>query len=107
MKNKSKIILLSIVAFTIVCCKKDAPTDNSKHLKITVLIKNLENPWGMAFLPNGDFLFCERIGNLNLIKKGANERHLLMYRSVVVYEGGLLGLAIDPDFNNNHFIYIY
>ncbi len=64
-------------------------------------------PWGMAFLPNGDFLFCERNGNLNLQKKDASDYNLIMYRTVQASEGGLLGIAIDPDFNNNHYVFIY
>jgi len=92
-------------------CKKDPAiaqqTLAPKHIKISVFIKNLQNPWGMAFLPNGDFLFLERNGNINLLKKGAADYNLIMFRNVQVSEGGLLGLAIDPDFDSNHYIYIY
>ena len=79
----------------------------TKKLKIEVFLKNLGIPWGMAFLPNGDFLFCERAGNINLMKKGSSDYNMIMYRNVIESEGGLLGLAIDPDFNTNHYIFIY
>ncbi len=89
-------------------CKKDPEiTHNGKHLKIEVFVKDLQVPWGMAFLPNNDFLFCERNGEINLKKYGAPDYNLIMFRSVQPSEGGLLGLAIDPLFETNHFIYIY
>lgn len=108
MKNNYKIAFLFIALVAIVSCKRDPPIiTDGKHLKVSVFVKNLQNPWGMAFLPNGDFLFCERPGNLNLLKKGDSTHILIMFRNVLPSEGGLLGLAVDPDFNNNHFIFIY
>src|SRR6218665_336804 len=108
MKNTSVSIFSLLFLFMLVTCKKDPEIVHSgKRLKIEVFIKNLQVPWGMAFLPNGDFLFCERNGELNLKKKYADDYNLIMFRSVVVAEGGLLGLAVDPDYENNHFIYIY
>ncbi len=108
MKNNYNISILFIIFFVVTSCKRDSLIiPSSKHLKISVVAKNLQNPWGMAFLPNGDFLFCERTGNLNLLKKGTADYNLIMFRNVLVSEGGLLGIAIDPDFNTNHYIYIY
>jgi len=103
-------ILFPFLLFLVVCvafysCKKDDPI--TTHIKIKVLFKNLENPWGMAFLPNGDFLFCERGGNINLQKKGSDDYNLIMFRVVQSSEGGMLGIAIDPDFVNNHYVFIY
>lgn len=99
--------LFYFVYFVFSACKKDPSVSSKKQLKIQVLVKNLEVPWGMAFLPNEDFMFCERNGNINLLKKGAKNYNLIMYRNVLVSEGGLLGLAIDPDFKNNRYFYIY
>src|SRR3990172_4102361 len=110
--NKAiRIIFFCIIFFAIATCKKDPAIHQQtyipKHLKISVFIKNLQNPWGMEFLPNGDFLFLERGGNINLLKTDSADYNLIMFRNVQASEGGLLGLAIDPDFNNNHYIYIY
>lgn len=108
MKNHSPFFFLCFFFYAFVSCKKDPEiTDPLKHLKLEVFIKNLQVPWGMAFLPNGDFLFCERNGQLNLKKKDATDYDLIMFRSVQVYEGGLLGLAVDPDFENNNYVFIY
>ncbi len=97
------LLLLSISLFT---CRKDAAIIGKK-LHIKVFVKNLEIPWGMDFLPNGDFIFSERDGKINLLKKGASTYDMVMFRFVEVSEGGLLGIAADPDFSNTQHIYIY
>jgi glucose/arabinose dehydrogenase len=61
----------------------------------------------MRFLPNGDFVFAERNGKISVRRKEGSKPELLMSRNVVESEGGLLGLAVDPDYNTNRFIYIY
>jgi aldose sugar dehydrogenase len=105
-----KFIQITLVAFSflgLITCKRDQPVPRSKQLVLSVFVKNLEVPWGMAFLPNGDFLFVERPGNINLMKKGTTDYNLIMYRTVKASEGGLLGLVIDPDFINNNYVYVY
>jgi glucose/arabinose dehydrogenase len=72
---------------------------------IEIIATNLEIPWEIAFLPDEDFLVTERPGNLLEIG-----RHPQTYPidGVEAYgEGGLLGLALDPDFPNNHRLYLY
>lgn len=97
------ILLLVLFAQS---CKKDPPANTG--VKIDVVAQNLTIPWGMGFLPNGDFIFCERNGNINMIKKGETAMQNLMQRTIIpAGEGGLLGLAVDPDFNTNNYIFIY
>ncbi|HXU25670.1 MAG TPA: PQQ-dependent sugar dehydrogenase [Bacteroidia bacterium] len=86
-------------------CKKDVSI--KQHLKIRVFAKNLENPWGMGFLPNGDFIFCQRTGTICLLKKGETDFNSIMSRPVKTTEGGLLGMAIDPDYSITHYIFTY
>jgi glucose/arabinose dehydrogenase len=96
-------VLLSVI----IACKRDHQVIPPRKLKLDVFIKNLEIPWGMSFLPNGDFLFVQRGGQIDLMKKGASDYNLIMFRQVKVSEGGLLGMTLDPDYENNHYIYIY
>lgn len=77
---------------------------------IVTLARNLEIPWGLAFLPDGSIIFTERPGRIRLIDK---EGVLLAAPLLTVTdvaprgEGGLLGIAVHPDFAKNGFIYIY
>lgn len=108
MKKNCILLLYSFLLLPFIACEKDpAIIPPAKHLKVEVFIKNLQVPWGMAFLPNGDFIFCQRDGQIDLLKNQAADYNLIMFRTVQTSEGGLLGLAIDPDFINNHYIYIY
>ena len=73
--------------------------------EVEVIADNLQIPWAVAFLPDGDLLVTERPGTLRRI--GAN-KHVYKIEGVHhVGEGGLLGMALHPNFKENHFIYLY
>jgi len=101
--------LIPIFILVLSSCKKDSPIQiRSLTKNVEVLLKNLEIPWGMKHLPNGDLLFNERNGRINMLKKNATTHDVLTIRSGLNSgEGGLLGLAIDPDFSLNSYFFIY
>lgn len=77
---------------------------------VTVLAKKLEIPWALDFLPDGSIIFTERAGRIRLIdsQAGLLEEPLLRIEEVASKgEGGLLGIAVHPDFAENQFIYVY
>ena len=70
--------------------------------------QRLDNPTAMQFAPDGRLFVCEQGGRLRVIKNGA----LLARRSSRVTvnsagERGLLGVAFDPNFAVNQFVYVY
>ncbi len=70
------------------------------------IIENLEIPWEMVFLPEGGMLITERPGRLVVIEEQATT-YIDVPDVVAIGEGGLLGLALDPDFPQNQYIYLY
>lgn len=70
-----------------------------------VAAKDLTTPWAVVFLPNGDMLVPEREGTLQRI--GANGVTFTIDGVQETSEGGLLGVALAPDFNQSSHIYIY
>ena len=73
---------------------------------IETIAQNLDIPWEIAFLPNGGLLVTERSGKLLKIKP--ESKTIAEIGGVKhIGEGGLLGLAIHPNFSANNFIYIY
>ncbi|MBI1763980.1 MAG: PQQ-dependent sugar dehydrogenase [Acidobacteria bacterium] len=69
---------------------------------------NLSNPTAMAFAPDGRLFVCQQTGSLRVIKAGA----LLATPFVTLTvnssgERGLLGIAFDPNFSVNQFVYVY
>lgn len=69
------------------------------------VVTKLEIPWEIVFLPRGEMLVTERSGK---ILKISNDRKTIKEINVKHKgEGGLLGMAIHPDFDRNNFIFIY
>lgn len=75
---------------------------------VTTVAEGLEHPWGLAFLPDGRMLVTERAGRLRLVTPdGAVSEPLAGVPDVYARgQGGLLDVALDPAFAENHFIYL-
>lgn len=72
---------------------------------VEIIAEHLDIPWEMVFLPDGSMLVTERPGTLVKIQK---EKKTIPISGVEHRgEGGLLGLALHPDFARNNFIYVY
>lgn len=82
-----------------------ADTGASATLAPEVVVEGLEIPWELAFLPGGDLLVTERPGRL--LRIGADREAISVAGVVHRGEGGLLGLALHPQFTENGFIYLY
>ena len=77
------------------------------NVKVVTVAENLEIPWEIAFVPDGRIFFTERVGNLRVIENGQLNPEPVAILDVGTVEGGLLGLALDPNFEQNHFLYLY
>ncbi len=69
------------------------------------ILGGLSNVWDVAFLPDSTALFTERSGTISKLSDG---KKVALHTLPDVYargEGGLLGLAVDPKFRENGFIY--
>ena len=74
--------------------------------KPQIILKNLMVPWEIRFLPDGTMLVTERLGFLTIYKNDLVNR--IKVANVKPYgEGGLLGLALHPNYTVNHWIYLY
>jgi aldose sugar dehydrogenase len=76
--------------------------------KVTTVARGLDHPWGLAFLPDGRMLVTERPGRLRIVgKNGALSAPLSGVPSVQAQgQGGLLDVALDPQFAQNNTIYL-
>jgi glucose/arabinose dehydrogenase len=76
--------------------------------KVETLAKGLDQPWGMAFLPDGRMIFTERAGRLRFLdKKGKLSDPVKNTPTVFVrQDGGLLDVALHPDYAHNGWIYL-
>lgn len=78
-----------------------------ENYKIETVADNLEVPWAIAFSSDDRIFVTERIGHLRVIENGHLNPEPVTILNVGTVEGGLLGLALDPDFEQNHFLYLY
>ncbi len=76
--------------------------------KVNTLVKGLNQPWGMAFLPDGRMVFTERSGQLRFMDKNGNASAPVKGTPAVFerQDGGLLDVAVPPDFAKTGWIYI-
>ncbi|MEX0601435.1 MAG: PQQ-dependent sugar dehydrogenase [Rhodothermales bacterium] len=76
--------------------------------RIVELVEGLENPWSLAFLPNGDMLVTERPGRLRLVSNGmlVDEPVSGVPAVHAVGQGGLLEVALHPNFSSNRLVYL-
>jgi aldose sugar dehydrogenase len=73
------------------------------------VVEGLDNPWGLAFLNDGTALVTERSGQLRRIdlnQKTTSDPVFGVPDVATGGQGGLLGIAIDPDFATNRLIYM-
>ncbi|MDO9355917.1 MAG: PQQ-dependent sugar dehydrogenase, partial [Solirubrobacteraceae bacterium] len=76
-------------------------------LKPVTVASGLQNPWSLAFLPDGRMLVTEKAGNIRIVgadgKVGPALAGVPKVESGV--QGGLLDIVLDPNFAENGFVY--
>jgi glucose/arabinose dehydrogenase len=77
--------------------------------RVETVATGLEAPWEIAFLPDGGALITERPGRVRLLERGGELRSdpVAEVEVAAIGEAGLLGLAVDPQFEDNGFVYLY
>ncbi|HJU35299.1 MAG TPA: PQQ-dependent sugar dehydrogenase [Nitrososphaera sp.] len=83
--------------------------NNDTHSGVQVLARNLDVPWAVDIAEDGRLFFTERTGRIMVIdKNGSLLSDPVAYINVMQNgESGLLGLALHPNFTENHLLYVY
>ncbi|MFD9961206.1 PQQ-dependent sugar dehydrogenase [Amycolatopsis sp. NPDC058986] len=75
---------------------------------VRTIVGNLSVPWGLAFLPDGTALTTERTTGRVLSIKGGTATEVARIPGVRPNgEGGLLGIAVSPDYATDGWLYVY
>jgi len=83
-----------------------APT--STRVEVSTLATDLQVPWSFAFLPDGDALVTERdTGRLLRVDRSGEVREVQTLPEGGVGEGGLLGVAVSPGYEQDRYVYAY
>jgi glucose/arabinose dehydrogenase len=78
-----------------------------ERFRVNTLVRGLDHPWGLAFLPGGDMLITERPGRLLRIDgESLQPRRVRGLPAIAaVGQGGLLDVTLHPGFDSNQLIY--
>jgi aldose sugar dehydrogenase len=86
----------------------DSPTLTDTNLTVRPVVTGLSFPTSFAFLgPNDILVLAKNSGQVLRVVNGAVTQTVLDLAVNNSSERGLLGIALDPDFANNHFVYLY
>jgi glucose/arabinose dehydrogenase len=77
-------------------------------IRVSVFVRGLENPWSLAFLPDGDILVTENRGRLRLIHDGELQAEPIAGVPEVKtgFLSGLLDIKLHPDYAQNKLVYL-
>lgn len=111
---KTLAISIFVFLFTVYGCKKKSSGNNGQEqlpdveLKTRVLSTGLSHIWEIVYGPDGQLWITERGGKISRVNPQSGAVTLLLNVSDVVAtgEGGLLGMAINPQFSTNPWVYI-
>ena len=84
-------------------------THEIAKVRLSVVTRGLSHPWALAFLPDGRMLVTERQGRLRMIRAGVLDPEPIAGVPTDVLSrslSGMMEVAIDPDFEHNHLVYL-
>ena len=87
-----------------------SPSDGQGVQAVAELVaKELKAPWALAFVPDGRIFITEKEGNLRVVVEDElrDSPYLTIEEVAPEGEGGLLGVAVDPNFSINGYVYVY
>jgi glucose/arabinose dehydrogenase len=103
-------VIASIVILTSPSEPPPIPPPNfqeSENKTVQILATHLEQPWALDFADDRIFI-TEKVGKIRVVKSDIMlDEPLATLRVANIFDGGLLGIAVHPNFTNNHFLYVY
>jgi glucose/arabinose dehydrogenase len=110
--NMARTVLSAVVAGVVLFGAQVSGQSNLRSAyhdyRVVPFAEGLVQPWSIAFVPGGDTLITERPGRLRIVRNGKLLPNAVEGLPPVVYagQGGLLEVAVHPDFATNRLLYI-
>ena len=88
---------------------REPTASSAARLPTGTVVQNLDVPWELVFLPDRSALVTERTGRVIRLDKRLrpSRKPAATVKVSAEGEGGLLGMAVDPRFRSNRFVYLY
>jgi glucose/arabinose dehydrogenase len=102
-----KLALPAIALALAGAAQADEFTTEHVKIKVDVVASGLENPWAVEVLPDGGYIVTERPGKLRIIRDGQLSEPITGLPKIAVRgQGGLLDVALSPDFARDRTIFL-
>lgn len=109
---------LVLIATTAIAACGTVATQPPPNIVATPVVSKLDSPWDMAFLSDGTMFFSEKCRGVSVRLPSGTVNKLLGIKDVQGYadtgndlfcegQAGVSGVAVDPDFARNRYIYVY
>ena len=107
-------IIAAVIASIVILSSPSEPPpipppnlQDSENKTVQILATNLEKPWALDIVDDRIFL-TEKTGKVRVVEsEKLLEQPLATFRTADIFDGGLLGITTHPEFENNHFLYVY
>lgn len=110
MKKRHALSLLLVLFAAPATAQTEATVVKSEkaQIRVEVVASGLQNPWGLAFLPDGRALVTERPGRLRIIGKDnkLSDPVAGVPEVAAVGQGGLLDVALSPNFAKDNLVFL-
>jgi len=105
--GQMRVVAISAVALAAALGASICLGAQTPALSTEAVLRGLEAPWAIDFAPDGRIFLTERPGRIRIARDGQLQTAPWMTLEVAdVSEAGLLGLALDPQFAQNRFVYV-
>ena len=110
MKNYFLIIISISVLFNNSCISQENPplieTPDQTRYATELIVDGIDIPWGMDFIDETEFLVTDKKGILYYVKNGVKTEVSGLPKVYVRGQGGLLDVALHPNFKSNKIVYL-
>ena len=102
------VVIAGGFALASASARADAIESEEHAFRVVTVTEGLDHPWGLAFLPDGRMLVTERAGRLRTVTAGRLDPNPVAGVPPVRAsgQGGLLDVALHPDFGQNRWVYL-
>jgi len=107
MRRKYFLIIPLVILLAVILVLLIPKPLNQSGYQSNILAENLNVPWAIDFLPNNTMIFTQRGGDVSLLNQDGSVQSVGKINVTAKGESGLLGVAVDPQFTQNKYIYVY
>jgi glucose/arabinose dehydrogenase len=99
-------LVLALIAIGCGGSSRAPSTATAAEFHVETFLRGLNTPWAIDFAPDGRIFLTERPGRIRIVERGQLRAEPWLALEVAASgEAGLMGLAIDPQFSQNRFVY--